>query len=131
MALSSPYIYRATVTRIIDGDTFVADIDLGMYHHEVDVPVRLLHCAAREIHDPGGPEARDNLAELLPPGTVVLLQTAKPDKYSRRWDAQVTYERGGVIRDLATDLISAGWCAPWNGSGVQPKPPWPRAELHS
>jgi endonuclease YncB( thermonuclease family) len=126
MTLRVPYVYRGTVARVVDGDTFVCDVDFGMYRHEVDVPIRLLHCAAREISAPGGKEARDNLARILPPGSVVLLQTAKPDKFARRWDAQVTYERDGVIRDLATDLIADGWAAAWDGRGTQPKPAWPR-----
>jgi len=125
-ALTPPYIYRATVTRVIDGDTIVVDIDLGMYHHEVDVPIRLRCCAARELRDEGGPEARDNLATLLPPGTVVLLSTAKPDKYSRRWDASVLYADGDIVRNLSAALVATGWAVQWNGRGAQPKPSWPR-----
>jgi hypothetical protein len=49
------------------------------------------------------------------------------DKYGDRLDAVVTYlAADGTPHDLVTDLVAAQWLAPWNGVGIQPKPPWPR-----
>jgi endonuclease YncB( thermonuclease family) len=91
---------------------------------DVTQTVRLAGCNARELSDPdGGPQAKANLAVLLPPGTQVVLQTVKPDKYADRYDA-VVITSGGV--DLVHLLINNGWLAPWNGRGVRPVPPWPR-----
>jgi endonuclease YncB( thermonuclease family) len=127
VTLQSPYIYNATVLYVHDGDTFDADVDFGFYLHHAPTPVRLLGCNARELSEPGGTEARDNLAALLPAGSRVLLQTAKPDKYAPRWDAQVTYLTGdGAVHDLVTDLIADEWAAEWDGKGSPPVPPWPR-----
>lgn len=127
MTLAAPYIYNATVLRVIDGDTVEVDVTFGFYLRHAPTPIRLLGCNARELSEPGGKEARANLAALLPAGSRVLLQTAKPDKYAPRWDAQVTYlNAAGVVRDLVTDLAADGWVALWDGSGVRPVPPWPR-----
>jgi endonuclease YncB( thermonuclease family) len=127
VTLFSPYIYNATVLGVHDGDTIEVDCDFGFYLHHAPTSVRLLGCNAREIASPGGKEAQANLASLLPVGAMVLLQTAKPDKYAPRWDAQVTYLTAtGAVHDLVTDLITDGWAAAWNGSGVKPVPPWPR-----
>ena len=129
MTLQSPYIYNATVLYVHDGDTFDCDVDFGFYLHHAPTPVRLLGCNAIELSQPGGKEARDNLAALLPVGAKVLLQTAKPDKYAPRWDAQVTYlTADGAVHDLVTDLIAGQWAAAWDGSGPRPVPPWPRTE---
>lgn len=127
VTLQSPFIYNATVLYAHDGDTFDCDVDFGFYLHHAPTPVRLLGCNARELSAPGGIEARDNLAALLPVGARVLLQTAKPDKYAPRWDAQVTYlTADGAVHDLVTDLIADGWAAAWDGKGSAPVPPWPR-----
>lgn len=128
MTLSAPYIYNATVLYVHDGDTFDVDVDFGFFIHQQPVSVRLLGANAIELSKPGGKEARDHLATLLPVGAKVLLQTARPDKYAPRWDAQVTYlTADGAVHDLVTDLIADGWAAPYSGSGPMPVPVWPRA----
>jgi endonuclease YncB( thermonuclease family) len=124
------YDYRAVVTSVVDGDTIVAEVDLGFHawHHG---PFRLAGCNARELHAPGGPEARDHLAALLPPGTPVTIQSTRPgtpvpdDKYAPRYDAAITLPDG---RDLVTVLVAEHWAAPWDGRGPAPVPPWPRPE---
>lgn len=116
------YTYAATVVRVIDGDTAVLDIDLGLSVWARGQHIRLAGCNARELSMPGGPEARDHLAGLLPAGTQVTVSTVKPDKFGGRYDAQVTLPDG---RDLVALLIVEGWCAPWDGTGPAPVPPWP------
>jgi len=124
----APYVYNAVVERVIDGDTVVVAVDWGFFRYDNPIHVRLLGCNAAELGTPGGDAARDNLTGLLPAGTPLVLQTAKPDKYAPRWDAAVTYLVDGSPRDLVSDLIAAGWVAPWNGRGAAPVPPWPRPE---
>lgn len=43
------YEYKAIVTRVIDGDTFIVDIDLGFYIWIKDIRIRLLRCDTPEI----------------------------------------------------------------------------------
>jgi endonuclease YncB( thermonuclease family) len=120
-----PYDYRATVHRVIDGDTIVMDIDLGFGCWLHAQSMRLLGINAREKADAGGPEAKANLETLLPKGTTVLLSSVKSDKYGGRYDAIITLEDG---TDLAHTLVEHGWAAVWTGLGPKPIPPWPRPD---
>ncbi|WP_100499390.1 thermonuclease family protein [Geodermatophilus chilensis] len=126
VAIPSPFRYNATVIEVHDIDTVICRIDWGFRRHDDPIPVRLLGGAGRELSEPGGEEAAAHLARLLPPGTPVVLHTAKPDKYAPRWLASVAYPLNGQPRDLVADLIADGWLVHWNGRGAQPKPPWPR-----
>ena len=122
-----PFVYNATVLRVIDGDTLEVDVDHGFYVHQTPTPVRLLGCNAAEHGTPGGDAATANLTALLPPGTPVLLSTAKPDKFAPRWDSAVGYRAAdGTVHDLVSDLLAGNWVAAWNGQGTKPVPPWPR-----
>ena len=111
----------ATVTRVVDGDTIRLNVDLG-FGLTFTGSFRLLGCNAIELSMPGGKEARDNLAALLPAGTPVTLHSVKNDKYSR-WDAAISTTTQG---DISTALIRTGWAAPWDGTGKAPVPAWPR-----
>lgn len=133
--------HPATVLAVHDGDTITVsirlaktrakDADLGFHVHAekgwlvLHSPIRLLGCNAIELKDPGGAEAQQNLATLLPIGTLVGLSTVAADKYGTRWDATVTLPDG---TDLVTRLIRDGWAAAWNGLGPKPTPAWPRQE---
>lgn len=116
------YIYDAIVLGVHDGDTIRLDVDLGFSAHE-EIDFRLLGCNARELSQPGGPEARDNLVALLPVGTKLTIRSVKPDKFGGRYDADVTLPDGD---NLVARLIDEQWVAPWNGAGTKPVPPWPR-----
>jgi endonuclease YncB( thermonuclease family) len=117
------YRYSAVVVRVVDGDGLVVSVDLGWSVWLHSQRIRLAGCNARELPEPGGVEARDHLAELLPAGTAVTLATVKIDRYGGRYDAHVTLPDG---RDLVSLLIAAGWAAPWDGRGPRPVPLWPR-----
>jgi micrococcal nuclease len=125
VSIDPAYRYAATVTAVHDGDTITADVDLGFGVWLRGQAFRLRGLNARELAEPGGIEARDNLAGLLlPPASPgVTLTSVKPDKYGGRYDAWVTLPNGD---DLATVLISVGWAAAWDGKGVKPVPAWPR-----
>lgn len=115
------YAYAAVVTAVHDGDTVTADIDLGFDVHTIQ-HVRLAGCNARELAQPGGPEAAANLTGLLL-GKQVVLHTVRPDKFGGRYDAAVTLADG---TDLVAELVAQQWAAPWDGTGPKPVPPWPR-----
>jgi endonuclease YncB( thermonuclease family) len=118
-----PYTYAATIVHIIDADSLVCDLDLGRHLWIRNAKHRLAGCNAIELGDPGGREARDNLAELLPLGCIVTLVSVKPYKYGDEYMAQIILPSG---EDLVTKLIADGWAASWNGLGPRPVPPWPR-----
>ena len=127
MTVPTPFVYNAKIVSVVDGDTVNVVIDRGMYEYagstEKPIPVRILGINAREHDDPGGPEAKANLEQLLPVGSPVVLKTAKPDKYAPRWDAGIETP---TIADLSAYLVEQQWAAPYNGSGPKPVPPWPR-----
>jgi len=117
------YTYLATAVRVVDGDTLVLDIDLGFGVWRHQQVIRLIGCNAIEVKEPGGEEARANLASLLPAGTEVTVTSVKVDKFGPRYDAAVTLADG---RDLVSVLVAGQWAAHWNGRGPRPFPPWPR-----
>lgn len=119
------YVYAAKVVRVIDGDTIAAEVDLGFYV-QVKMSLRLSGLNAREVGQEGGPEARDHLAAMLPPGTQIVVQSVKPDKYAGRADAVVVLADG---TNLNRELLAEGWAAPYDGKGLTSDhvPTWPRA----
>jgi endonuclease YncB( thermonuclease family) len=134
------YTYRGQVLAVHDGDSVRIDLDLigiAGRHHDVDLgfdvhlighrlrlreDVRLLGCNARELAQPGGQEARDHLAQLLPIGTWVTVQTFKPDKFGGRWLAKITAPNGS---DVSAQMVHDGYAAVWDGVGPKPVPDWP------
>lgn len=121
----------AAVASVYDGDTIHVHLPLGtkpvlgvdLWAH--DVSLRIDGCNARELADPGGKEARDNLRDLLPAGMRIRVSLGR-DKYGDRRGANVTLPDG---RDLATVLCEEMWAAPWDGRGARPVPPWPRPQI--
>lgn len=117
------YSYAAVLLDGHDGDNVKANIDLGFETWMRKVSVRLDGCNARELDEPGGPQARAYMADLAPAGTKVVLRSVKDDKYGGRYNGVVMLPSG---RSLAELLIAGQWAAPWNGRGTKPVPPWPR-----
>jgi endonuclease YncB( thermonuclease family) len=121
--------FRILTRRVIDGDTFVADMALG-YGGLVATERRMRFAGgnARGTRgaekQPGGPEAALNLAGRLRagfPATVRLVsETADPHG---RLLVTVRLDDG---TDLVEELIAQQWLAPWDGRGEPPLPPWPR-----
>lgn len=82
------YEYRATVVRVIDGDTVVVDWDLGAGTWKRGEHLRLFGINAPETRGPERPDglaAKEFLVGLLPVGTEVLIRTVKDKtgKYGR------------------------------------------------
>lgn len=116
------YEYKAIPVNVHDGDTLTLHVDMGFttWHHG---SFRLNRCNARELNEPGGIEARDNLIELLlTPGMTILIRSYKMDKYGR-YLAEIVMPDGTNLVDF---LIEQQWAAPWDGTGTKPLPPWPR-----
>lgn len=92
---------RATVVRVIDGDTIVVHLGGG------DETVRILGIDTPETHKPDtpvecfGPEATDRMTALLPKGTTVRLvrDVEARDRYGRLL-AYVYRDADGLFVDL-------------------------------
>jgi len=81
------YKYKGIVVSVYDGDTITVDIDLG-FHMITRQSVRLAEINAPEVtgaEKESGKKSRDRLRELIPVGSIVLLETFKDgrEKYGR------------------------------------------------
>jgi endonuclease YncB( thermonuclease family) len=101
----------ARVTRVVDGDTLVADLDLGWGIWHIGAKVRLAGINCPEMGTPEGHAAREFALDLLPVvlgapgGWVPVTITSKAlDKYGRTL-AEVTLPDG---RSLRVALLAAG-----------------------
>ena len=99
------YHYKAHVTRIIDGDTIDALVDLG-FHVMIKLRFRLNHIDAPEIYRPKsegekvhGQEATAYLKELIE-GKQVLLRASKTVGIYGRWGADVCLMDGQDVVNL-------------------------------
>lgn len=129
-----PRTYPAVVVSVHDGDTVKVFIDRGGDDWWL-TNLRLHGCAARELKDPGGPEARDYLTGLLarirPPTVADMFQphwqgqceSLSWDKYAGRIQGRLWLPDSPL--DVSTLLVRAGFAVVWDGRGVQPKPDWP------
>lgn len=104
------YVYKASVEKVVDGDTIDFLVDCG-FHVHVSIRTRLLGVNAPELSVALGKEVRDWLRSALPVGTVTRIQTFKEpgDKYGR-WLAIVDAppnEFGALT--LADLLIAKGY----------------------
>jgi len=110
--------YRATITRIVDGDTIDLDVDLG-FHVHMGQRVRLAGINAPEKNTPAGKGAITYLAILLPIGTPVTIRSIKPPKAEKfgRWLADVTLPSGASISE---NLLATGHALAWDGKGTRP-----------
>ena len=84
-----------TVKKIIDGDTFVADVKLSRNSEVMSVKVRLNNVDTPEMNGQCKDEiiraqyAKQRLSELIPVGSEVEIKNIKNDKYVGRIDASV------------------------------------------
>jgi micrococcal nuclease len=76
--------YKATVLRVVDGDTVDISIDLGLKIFTTQ-RIRLYGINAPELRTPEGPAARQRLMELMPIGSEIIVRTVKDktEKFGR------------------------------------------------
>lgn len=122
-AVKDTYVRAVTVVKVIDGDTFRADVDLGFYV-TVRMSCRLAGINCNELTEPGGREARDVLDELLAYGPVSV-QSVRADKFAGRFDATVLVVAAGVLLVVNDELVRRRVAVPWDGTGARPHVPWP------
>lgn len=99
--------YTASLQRVIDGDTFVAIVDLGFYV-SCAVTVRVRNVNAPEHNTPEGPAATAWLRKALDARELTLV-SHKDERSFARWVCDVEYD--GL--DLAEQMIAAGTAVAW------------------
>lgn len=103
--------YRGTVTRVLDGDTFGCQLDLGLLV-SVQATIRVLFANAPEVHSdtkPLGAISEAWLTQRLM-GQPVWIRTERDTRSFVRWLGEVFYapDEEGNLRNLAEEMIAAG-----------------------
>jgi len=104
------YNYKAAVTRIVDGDTVVVDIDLGFGVWLRDQSVRLAKINAPEIRGStreAGLASKDFLTKLIL-NKWVQIRTEKGNEKYGRWLATILIEEDGNLIDINRKMIAEG-----------------------
>lgn len=118
----TPYVYRALVQSVYDGDTIRVDIDLGL-SIKVNASCRLLGIDTPEIRTKSASEkklaykARDRLREMVLNQWVTLHSVAKPDKYGRLlvkvWSDEFGYVNGLLLDEGLARAYDGGTRSSW------------------
>jgi micrococcal nuclease len=101
------YQYKAKVLKVVDGDTFDAEVDLG-FNMFARVRFRLKGFDTPEVHRPKNKEelerglAAKRLVESLILNKVVTLNTYKEAVYNR-WEADCILPGGGSLKERLQD----------------------------
>jgi micrococcal nuclease len=118
----SLFIYRATLNRVIDGDTIVLDVDLGFDQHYKNLPVRLLGVDTPEINraatKEAGLAAKSAVIGYVAEGTLIIRTfLAPPGKDSlRRYLADIQVTRpDGTQFNVSERLLAEGHAVPYEG----------------
>ena len=105
------YYYRAQLKRVIDGDTIVADIDLGLRIWAHDQKIRLLDIDTPERGDePGFSKAKKYVEAVLGQVDNIYVRAKKIDSFGR-WLAYVWYYKNEDDDEpelLNDELLSKG-----------------------
>ncbi len=92
------HVYKARIIRVVDGDTLLADVDLGFQVHK-EQRLRLAGIDTPPIETPGGIKACDYVQNRLATVEFVVIQTVKIDLYGR-YVAHVFYQPGETDKRL-------------------------------
>lgn len=98
------YEYRATLIKVVDGDTIDVTTDLG-FHVRMEMKLRLYGINAPELTTTAGKAARAFLSDTLPRTAWALklkTQRDKQEKYGR-YLATVFLTDGTNVNDLMVD----------------------------
>jgi endonuclease YncB( thermonuclease family) len=110
MAGKLGYFYNVTIVRIIDGDTFSGDLDLGFYItkrdtfrlHGIDTPETWR--PKSESERAHGLLATDLVKQLLPVGKTVFCESLTSGKYGRNivkvYLSEEDYKSGKTLSDI-------------------------------
>jgi micrococcal nuclease len=110
------YTYKATVIRVVDGDTVWLEVDLGFRMKTIN-DFRLYGVDTPERGQPGWAEATAFVNRIAPAGTEVLITTYKdPDKYGR-WLVDISVDDD--LLPVNVQLIQQGLAKTYFGGKKQ------------
>ena len=102
------YTYRATLVRVVDGDTIRLDLDLGFYEWRKDQSYRLLRINAPEMSTVEGGAAKIALEGFLA-GKTLIAHTEKSDHFGRFLADITATDPAGVETNISDWLVEHGF----------------------
>lgn len=106
---ATPYTYAATLIRIVDADTVILQLDLGL-RLTATMPIRLLGINAPEMNTAAGTVSRQWVVDWFQAHPQFRVDTAKdPEKYGR-WLGVIRPESGASLNEA---LVTAGHAVPY------------------
>jgi endonuclease YncB( thermonuclease family) len=110
----------STITRVKDGDSFVATVhrDLGFHGTATfsqNMRLDRINCPPKGTEV--GDAATAFVVSKVTPGVVVNIETTGAYKYRDEWMAEVTLPDGTNLSDA---LVTAGLALYWSGNGPRP-----------
>lgn len=108
------YQYAAKMVRVIDGDTYEMQVDLGFrIYHTIHVRLKAFDTAelrsSNALEVQHAKDARDFVVAWLPAGSACVLLTAKAAIFNR-WEAAVWFHNtAGGLTSLADLLRDNGY----------------------
>jgi endonuclease YncB( thermonuclease family) len=109
----------STITRVIDGDSFVATVSRDIGFHGVTTFEQKLRLN-RINTPPKGTDVGDRATAFViaaVTGVIVNIETTGPYAWRDEWMAEVTLPDGTNLSDA---LVTAGLALYWNGQGPRP-----------
>jgi endonuclease YncB( thermonuclease family) len=97
----------AVVLRVVDGDTFLLQLDLG-WHIGLQARCRIAGINAPELKTPAGDAALAWAQTVAPAGTAVTFRSHSLDKYGRPLGSMWVLDGHGAGRDYGTACLDAG-----------------------
>ncbi len=94
------YRYRAALVRVIDGDTYVLEVDLG-FRVSTTLEVRLRGVDTPELPTQEGASARAFALSALSGAQKIVIESVKDKRSFARWVADVYVDGehlGGLLR---------------------------------
>ena len=82
------YRYRAELLRVIDGDTYLLDVDLG-FHVHANQTIRLRGVNCPEMSTPAGKYAKGYVRGLFAATDELVVETYRDKQTFARWVADV------------------------------------------
>jgi len=103
---------KATVERIVDGDTFVAKLDLGwgIYHSEIKgcpCRIRILNYNTPERTSPDYQRAIAAIAAIIPVGTMVWVVSHRLDSFGRALCDVILKDGTNLLTRLPAEWVVA------------------------
>lgn len=102
------HVHHAEIIRIIDGDTFVARVELD-FRVKVDITVRVRGLSTPEMNTPEGVQAREGLAIFAGMhGNKCVLRSYKDKMSFARWVCDVWIGGRHMVDDPSKKMKSIG-----------------------